>query len=321
MSRSDLKRGLSFLDVARLNCGLVEKIFVEVRDAEREAAIHLLRGWRALGAFLESGKGSQQKERVLSDLLKELPIEEKDFPRGFPEEQWRDDLLKLEGEVTSVEPVDEGQILGLKALERHHLLLFNTEQRLRKKLYRDCGLLTPTQKFWRILGTLVLLGVLAFGIYWLLKPVPAWRAFFFNGQELAGEPIKEARIEILERSTISAPQATGVPETNYSAEISACLTLEDTFPVDFELGSDDGSRLYINGEKIIENWRTQGHRVEKASTVLAQGQHLIKIEYMQGNGPKSFSFEMKSRKQPLLSFSGASLSPAIGERKSGLSCR
>ena len=51
--------------------------------------------------------------------------------------------------------------------------------------------------------------------------------------------------------------------------------------VKFKLGSDDGSRLYLDGKLIIDNWRDQGYR-EKTSgyTKVALGSfHQYKVEY------------------------------------------
>jgi hypothetical protein len=61
-----------------------------------------------------------------------------------------------------------------------------------------------------------------------------------------------------------------------------------TEPVDvtFELWCDDGARLFINGEKLIDDWRpcaeneADSHR--KATVKLGPGEHRIVVEYFQG---------------------------------------
>jgi glucose/arabinose dehydrogenase/PKD repeat protein len=48
--------------------------------------------------------------------------------------------------------------------------------------------------------------------------------------------------------------------------------------------SDDGQRLFVDGNKIIDNWQDQGATTRKASTTLSRGNHEIKMEYYDAAG-------------------------------------
>lgn len=50
--------------------------------------------------------------------------------------------------------------------------------------------------------------------------------------------------------------------------------------------SDDGQRVFINGRRIINDWRMHAAVTQTRRVQLKQGVHAIKIEYMQGGGDK-----------------------------------
>ncbi len=65
----------------------------------------------------------------------------------------------------------------------------------------------------------------------------------------------------------------------------------DPVEVTFELWMDDGARLFVDGEKLIDDWRPcaaesdpTAHR--KATVKLAPGPHRIVVEYFQGESLK-----------------------------------
>jgi len=60
----------------------------------------------------------------------------------------------------------------------------------------------------------------------------------------------------------------------------------DVGPVTFELWMDDGARLSIDGQKLIDDWRpcpeTSARSHRRATVTLSRGPHRIAIEYFQG---------------------------------------
>jgi mono/diheme cytochrome c family protein len=52
----------------------------------------------------------------------------------------------------------------------------------------------------------------------------------------------------------------------------------------FHLGSDDGSQLFIGGNRVIDNNGVHPHTVKTAATKLTAGAHAIRVDYAQGGG-------------------------------------
>ncbi len=62
---------------------------------------------------------------------------------------------------------------------------------------------------------------------------------------------------------------------------------------DFELGSDDGSKLEIDGQLVVNNDGLHGFRTVTGSAELSQGYHPIRIEFFERNGGERLSLRYR----------------------------
>lgn len=60
----------------------------------------------------------------------------------------------------------------------------------------------------------------------------------------------------------------------------------------FTYGSDDGLRVYVDDNKVIDNWQGQGYVAKTLDLDVAAGEHTIKIEYYEGGGEAQLFFSM-----------------------------
>jgi hypothetical protein len=61
----------------------------------------------------------------------------------------------------------------------------------------------------------------------------------------------------------------------------------------FALQTDDGSRLWIDGELVVDNANANGRRQRVGKATLTAGMHEIRVEYMQRGGDASAVFKWK----------------------------
>jgi hypothetical protein len=61
----------------------------------------------------------------------------------------------------------------------------------------------------------------------------------------------------------------------------------------FALQTDDGSRLWIDGELVVDNDNANGQRQRVGTRTLTRGMHEIRVEYMQRGGEASAVFKWK----------------------------
>lgn len=53
----------------------------------------------------------------------------------------------------------------------------------------------------------------------------------------------------------------------------------------FKLNSDDGSLLFIDGLKVVNNDGNHGALLKSGSVNLSEGSHTVELQYYEGNGP------------------------------------
>ena len=65
----------------------------------------------------------------------------------------------------------------------------------------------------------------------------------------------------------------------------AAIDFPTTAPtVGLQVSSDDGTRLYVDGELILDNWRNQRLRTKGKTLDLEAGTHQLRLEYYEKTG-------------------------------------
>jgi len=112
---------------------------------------------------------------------------------------------------------------------------------------------------------------------------PGLKAEFFANENLSGAPAltrTDAAIDFNWSTNSPAPE---IPRTHFSARWSG--TIEDPASVgDVKLATveDDGARVWIDGELVIDAWGPHAATTSEATTVLTAGRpHQLRIEYLQ----------------------------------------
>lgn len=106
-----------------------------------------------------------------------------------------------------------------------------------------------------------------------------WRAQYFPTMAFQGEPIVrrdgDVRFDWQRRSPIQDE----LPEDGFSVRWDTCLELPEDLEISFQLISDDGSRLFVDGQRVLDNWGRHGERSRGADVPLTAGRHHLRVEY------------------------------------------
>jgi beta-glucosidase len=129
-----------------------------------------------------------------------------------------------------------------------------------------------------------------------LPPVPAsafqgpLSAQFFNNMTLSGTPVATRTDPNVDFNWNGQSPQPGVNATQWSAKWTGTIVPPATGTYTFSLSSDDGSRLFINGQQIIDNWRDQATNTETATVNLTAGQAAsVEVDYYQDGGLSNVS--------------------------------
>ncbi len=109
-----------------------------------------------------------------------------------------------------------------------------------------------------------------------------WRGEYFDNMYLSGKPIL-VRIdrEINFNWRWGTPDAS-IHRNNYSARWTATLVPPVTRTYQFQMNTDDGGRLYVDGKLLIDQWNDQSPDTYTASIKLDAGHpYKIKMKYYQ----------------------------------------
>ena len=107
---------------------------------------------------------------------------------------------------------------------------------------------------------------------------------FFAGINLAGLPIHkrtDPSINFYWRG--DSPEAGIVPKDRFSARWQGTFNFE-AGDYRFISSTDDGMRVWVDGEEIISSWKNQGTTEYFTDLTLSEGKHLVKVEYYENYG-------------------------------------
>ncbi|NPV09775.1 MAG: hypothetical protein HPY83_17675 [Anaerolineae bacterium] len=121
----------------------------------------------------------------------------------------------------------------------------------------------------------------------LLEPAPpatgVWRGEYFANRDLAGTPAlvrDDAQINFDFGLGSPAPQ---IPADFFSVRWTSTQTF-DAAVYRFTVQTDDGARLWIDDQLVIDAWREQAVTVYTADRFMTAGQHSMRLEYFEATG-------------------------------------
>ena len=84
----------------------------------------------------------------------------------------------------------------------------------------------------------------------------------------------------------------------------------------FNLGSDDGTRLYINGKLVVDNDGVHGMQAKKGKIALEPGAAKLKLEYFEKSGEEKLALDMSGPGIKRLQLAKQTLIHSAGDKPS-----
>jgi len=113
----------------------------------------------------------------------------------------------------------------------------------------------------------------------------------FANKTLAGEPAYSGIVDKIDFNWSGKGPAAGVGATNFSIRWTGKIRPETTGKYMFSAGSDDGVRVFVNANRIINDWTDHAFRTKTAILELEAGRNYeIGVEYYQGMGEAAIKF-------------------------------
>ncbi len=119
---------------------------------------------------------------------------------------------------------------------------------------------------------------------WITAPdYPDWRGEYYNNPNLAGTPAFVRNDSAINFDFGTAGPGGNVPGTNFSVR----WTRSQFFNAGhyrFTTTTDDGVRLWLDGQLLIDQWKDQTLKSWSADITLTEGTHWLQMDYYQRGG-------------------------------------
>lgn len=101
---------------------------------------------------------------------------------------------------------------------------------------------------------------------------PGLKASYFGGTTLSGTPLSRVTVPNIDFEWgIGSPEA-GMPVDDWSARYEGMIEAPYSGEIEFHTLSDDGIRLWVDGQQIINNWTEHAQTLNTGRITLVQGQ-------------------------------------------------
>ncbi|MEE4540389.1 glycoside hydrolase family 3 C-terminal domain-containing protein [Streptomyces sp. V4-01] len=108
---------------------------------------------------------------------------------------------------------------------------------------------------------------------------------YYTNQTLSGDPAATRTDPQVNFVWNGKAPAQGVSGGSFSAKWTGTITPPATGAYTFGITSDDGSRLFVDGTQVIDNWRDQGSTTRTAQVDLTAGKPVqVEMDYYQSGG-------------------------------------
>lgn len=114
-----------------------------------------------------------------------------------------------------------------------------------------------------------------------------WRAAYYPDRKLESDPIV-MRNDTVDHDWKSDAPIEELPPDKWSVRWDSCLVIDEPRELIFQLKANDGARVFIDGETVIDAWgrdkKTRRRGFGSGKVELDAGVHHIRVEYFESMG-------------------------------------
>jgi hypothetical protein len=145
---------------------------------------------------------------------------------------------------------------------------------------------------WAAVGVaIVLLPVLGYtALHTEVEGEGPWHATYFSDRKLEKQATIVREADINHDWSKDAPLE-ALPPDKFSVRWDTCLRIDEASPVILQVNANDGARVYVDGELLIDAWEksaeTRRRGFGSAELALEPGVHHVQVEYFESLGSAS----------------------------------
>lgn len=114
-------------------------------------------------------------------------------------------------------------------------------------------------------------------------PITDWRGEYFTNRSLSGSPALVRNDVSVDFNWGSGSPVAGIASDNFSVRWTRSVSF-DSGTYRFHIRVDDGARLFVDNQLIIDQWQNGSEREFTADRYLSDGSYTIRLEYFEETG-------------------------------------
>lgn len=124
---------------------------------------------------------------------------------------------------------------------------------------------------------------------WQAEELGSWRGAYFPTEELDGEPDIQREVDVDFAWGKEGP-TDSIPADRFSARWDTCLVLDEDVEAALQVVSDDGSRVWLDGEVVVDNWEKHKPTAKGKRLAIDAGVHHLRVDYFELKHDASVAF-------------------------------
>ena len=281
----DLEKIKFFKNELKKALKCVDELVFSIPDASSEIALLLKNAWQRFICLQEALKGNNICDDCLKEKIEAIEISDQELQ---PQAQRQIDAFNAfsqdlfsETKITA-EVINNNQYILQKESD---LLIKEANKVLHTEFW------TKRNKNLAIIFASIFLLAIAGLIASKLVETQTWNVTYFSNPSLSGRAgfvNQESDVTLKSRAKLKKMTGANVP---FSVRYETCLNVLQGEEFNFELGSDDGSRLKIDNNLIIDNWGAHSFITRYGKMFISEGKHKVVIEYNDLGGGSKILFK------------------------------
>jgi hypothetical protein len=123
---------------------------------------------------------------------------------------------------------------------------------------------------------------------WQAESLGPWAGTYFNRADFSGTSTARRDLDLRFEWGDKSPMDS-LPADRFSVRWETCLDVPAAASVPFQLVSDDGSRLYLDGKLVLDNWGKHTIEARGATLELTPGEHHLRVDYFEHTNSASIA--------------------------------
>ena len=110
-----------------------------------------------------------------------------------------------------------------------------------------------------------------------------WRGAYYPNVDLTGAPVLVRNDPSIDFNWGSGAPTAGMPSDGFSVRWMRTMAFQEG-SYRFQAAVDDGVRLWVDDQLILDSWSDGGNRTVRGNHYLSAGDHTLRVEYYERNG-------------------------------------